>query len=192
MSANTGKYFWGIIFETCIRTLAPALCIGIVPVFAHPWCKYIKNILGELISVQIHAAHVFTPGRIQENTPGELFMYCFRARGVHFLFSTNLKCKFFRSEGILKIVSKEPRGRVWSPDVPRGSYKGFPLSGPLNRFNAILSLLQPIDRYRTPSAIGSAIGRPLSRPISHLNTSGSPQPPYSKPLAGLNRAIVVL
>ena len=36
--------------------------------------------------------------------------------------------------------------------------------------NAILSLLQPLDRYRTPSAIGSAIGRPLSRPISHPNT----------------------
>ena len=36
------------------------------------------------------------------------------------------------------------------------------LSGPLNRLNAILSLLQPLDCYRTPSAIGSAIGRPLS------------------------------
>ena len=33
----------------------------------------------------------------------------------------------------------------------------------LNRLNAILSLLQPRDRYRTSSAIGSAIGRPLSR-----------------------------
>ena len=43
------------------------------------------------------------------------------------------------------------------------------LSGPLNRLNAILSLLQPLDRYRTPSAIGSAIGRPLSLPISHLS-----------------------
>ena len=32
--------------------------------------------------MQIHAAHVFTPGRIQENTPGELFMYWFRARGI--------------------------------------------------------------------------------------------------------------
>ena len=34
------------------------------------------------------------------------------------------------------------------------------LSGPLNRLNAILSLLHPLDRYRTPSAIGSAIGSP--------------------------------
>ena len=30
----------------------------------------------------------------------------------------------------------------------------------LNWLNAILSLLHPLDRYRTPSAIGSAIGRP--------------------------------
>ena len=34
------------------------------------------------------------------------------------------------------------------------------LSGPLNRLNAIPSLLHPLDGYRTPSAIGSAIGRP--------------------------------
>ena len=66
------------------------------------------------------------------------------------------------------------------------------LSGPLNRLNAILSLLHALDRSRTPSAIGSAIGRPLSGPISHPNTGGSPQPPRSQPLGGLNRAIVVL
>ena len=78
----------------------------------------------------------------------------------------------------------------------RGSFLlgvvGPPGPKPLNRLNAILSLLHPLDRYRTPSAIGSAIGRPLSRPISHPNTGGSPQPPRSKPLGGLNRAIVVL
>ena len=34
------------------------------------------------------------------------------------------------------------------------------LVAPLNRWNAILSLLQPFDRYRTPSAVGRAIGRP--------------------------------
>ena len=66
------------------------------------------------------------------------------------------------------------------------------LSGPLNRLNAILSLLHPLDRYRTPSAIGNAIGRPLSRPISHPRAGRSSQPPRSKPLRGLNRAIVVL
>ena len=38
-------------------------------------------------------------------------------------------------------------------------------------------LIHPLDRYRTPSAIGSAIGRPISRPTSHPNTGGSPQPP---------------
>ena len=40
-----------------------------------------KNMFAEFISEQIHAAHVFAPRRIQENTPGELFMYWFRARG---------------------------------------------------------------------------------------------------------------
>ena len=78
-------------------------------------------------------------------------------------------------------------GEVWGT-----SGEVWELSGPLNRLNAILSLLHPLDRYRTPIAIGSAIGRPLSRPISHPNTGGSPQPPRSKPLRGLNRAIVVL
>ena len=66
------------------------------------------------------------------------------------------------------------------------------LNGALNRLNAILSLLHPLDRCRAPSAIGSAIGRPLSRPMSHPNTSGSPQPPCCKPLGRINRAIVVL
>ena len=43
---------------------------------------------------------------------------------------------------------------------PRVSMLYQVLSGPLNRLNAILSLLHPLDRYRKPSAIGSAIGRP--------------------------------
>ena len=34
------------------------------------------------------------------------------------------------------------------------------LSGRLNRLKAVLSLLPPFDRYRTASAIGSAIVRP--------------------------------
>ena len=41
--------------------------------------------------------------------------------------------------------------------------QGSRLSGPLDRLNAILSLLHPFDRYRTPSAIGSATGKALSR-----------------------------
>ena len=69
-------------------------------------------------------------------------------------------------------------------DLPGNSATRQELSGPLNRLNAILSLLHPLNRYRTPSAIGSAIGRPLSRPISRPNTGGSPQPPRSKPLRG--------
>ena len=39
-------------------------------------------------------------------------------------------------------------------------YFECPLGGPLNRLNAILSLLQPLDRYRAASAIASAIRRP--------------------------------
>ena len=90
-----------------------------------------------------------------------------------------------------------PAGHMQEPRNPSGgkppknNSKNLPgpsspqsLSGPLNRSNAILSLLQPLDRYVAPSAIGSAIGRPLSRPISHPNTGGSPQPPRSKPLEG--------
>ena len=66
------------------------------------------------------------------------------------------------------------------------------LSGPLNRLNAILSLIHPLDRYRTPSAIGSAIGVALSRPISHARAGRSSQPPRSKPLKRLNSAIVAV
>ena len=44
------------------------------------------------------------------------------------------------------------------------------LSGPLNWLNAILSLLQPLDRYRTLSAIEGAIGEALSR-LNHLGGS---------------------
>ena len=72
----------------------------------------------------------------------------------------------------------------------RGGGRGGGQSGPLNRLNAILSLLQPLDRYRAPSAIGSAIERALSRPISLPCPGKSSQPPRSKPLWGLNRAIV--
>ena len=56
-----------------------------------------KNISGELISVQIHAAHVFTPGRIQENIPGELFMYWFRARGYLYMGKMGSICHFPRA-----------------------------------------------------------------------------------------------
>ena len=54
---------------------------------------------------------------------------------------------------------------------------GRVLSGPLNRLNAILSLLQLLDRYRTPSAIGSAIGRPyLASTHRQESSTAKPQP----------------
>ena len=43
------------------------------------------------------------------------------------------------------------------------------LSGPLNWLNAILSLLHPLDRYRIPPAIVSAIGRPYLT-LSRIHT----------------------
>ena len=49
-----------------------------------------ENIFGELLSKRIHAVHVFAPGRMQENTPGELFMYWFPARGVISFTETDL------------------------------------------------------------------------------------------------------
>ena len=56
------------------------------------------------------------------------------------------------------------RPRLAASSIPFFSHWEFvhfeSLSGPLNRLNAILSLLQPLDSYRAPSAIGSAIGRP--------------------------------
>ena len=66
------------------------------------------------------------------------------------------------------------------------------ISGPLNRLNAILSLLHPLDRQWNPSAIGSAIVRPylgLSRvhtQIGVLNRLALSHP------RKLNHAIVVL
>ena len=51
-------------------------------------------------------------------------------------------------------------GRFWEKEVGSEVLFSFcwGLSGPLNRLNAMLSLLH-LDRYRTPSGIGSAIGR---------------------------------
>ena len=91
------------------------------------------------------------------------------------------------------IVRVGTMGQPWPTwQLPNVQTIVLVLSGPLDQLNAILSLLHPLDRYRTPSAIGSAIGGALSRPIWHPHTGGSSQPPRSKPLGGLNRAIVVL
>ena len=56
------------------------------------------------------------------------------------------------------------------------------LSGPLNRLNARLSQILPLDRCRNSCVTGCAIRRPLSCPISHPDASGISQPPRSKPL----------
>ena len=51
---------------------------------------------------------------------------------------------------------KSPQTQSFGPNA----IEPTTLSGPLNRLNAILSLLHPLDRHRTLSTIGSAIGRP--------------------------------
>ena len=59
------------------------------------------------------------------------------------------------------------------------------LSGnPLNWLNAILSLLQPLDGFRSPLFDRERDWKALSRPMSHPRTGRSPQPPCSKPLRG--------
>ena len=60
----------------------------------------------------------------------------------------------------------------------------FLLRGPLNRHNAILSLLHPVDRYRTRSGIGVRLGGPIS-PYLDPRTGRSSQPPRSKSRKGL-------
>ena len=80
-------------------------------------------------------------------------------------------------------------GTIW---IENRNWSNHSLTGPRNRWNAILSLLQPLDSYRTPSAIGSAIGSALSRLTSHPHAGGSSQPPFFQPLSGLDRTIVVL
>ena len=66
---------------------------------------------------------------------------------------------------------------------------GCLLSGPLNRLNAILSLLHPLDRPCDRECDWEGPYLALSR---IQNTGGSPQPHRSKPLGGLDRAIVAL
>ena len=65
------------------------------------------------------------------------------------------------------------------------------LTGPLNRLNATLSLRYPLDRNRTPSAIGSAIVWPYLT-VSCIHTGRITRPRHPKPLRRLNRVIVVL
>ena len=96
---------------------------------------------------------------------------------------SNVKFPGKYEKNIHKIFLERRQSNNWE-----GQYgRHFRLSGPLNRLNAILSLLQSLDRYRSHSATGSA---DWEAPISHPRTGRSSQPPRSKPLRGLNRAIV--
>ena len=69
---------------------------------------------------------------------------------------------------------------------------GHEFPNPLNRLNAGLSLLQLLDHCRTPICSRDCDWEALSRPISHPHTGRSSHPPRSRPLRGLNCAIVVL
>ena len=87
------------------------------------------------------------------------------------MFSSNSSTRPLNCHKPLMMFTCTPRQRTCLYNAPTGcTPRG--LSGPLNRLNAILSLLHHLDRYRTPSAIGRAIGRPLSRPISHPTQVG--------------------
>ena len=86
--ADTGNYYWGILFKICIRTFANMYShLRPLPLYGYSGCIHTslvpihKNKSGELISGQIHVAHAFACGRIQKNIPGTLFVYWFRARG---------------------------------------------------------------------------------------------------------------
>ena len=98
---------------------------------------------------------------ISADCPGQLFLK------AHLWPSTAL---------VLQYVSQSGRG-------------GQCLSGPLDRLNAILSLLQPLE---DPLCDRECDWEARSRPISLPCTVRSSQPPRSKPLRGLNRAIVAL
>ena len=53
----------------------------------------------------------------------------------------------------------------------------FQVVAPLSRLNAILSLLHPLDRYRTPHCDRECDWEALSRPISHPGTGRSSEQP---------------
>ena len=74
---HAGKNSWGIHFfantcGACIRTRANT---G-KTIFEESVFCILAKFLREIISGRIHVAPVFAPARIQENIPGELFMYC--------------------------------------------------------------------------------------------------------------------
>ena len=94
--------------------------MNIVAVFTHPWCQYMKMFFGEFISLRIHAAHVFAPGRIQENIPGELFMYWFRARGYVCIYEQRHFIRKIRAPIKIKSALPPPPKTQNTPPLKRG------------------------------------------------------------------------
>ena len=100
------REYRNIFLRNCFRNMyshlrryvfSPSPPLSVWIQFHTPLMPIHKNIFGELFSVRIHAAHAFAPGRIQENIPGELFMYWFRARGL------NLDWKDRNLKGLVKL-----------------------------------------------------------------------------------------
>ena len=80
-----------------------------------------------------------------------------------------------------------------SQSLPKNSVTSLFPSGPLDRWSAILSLLHPLDRYRTPLCDWECDWEgPIPLYLASTHTGRSSQPTRSNPLAGLNRAKVVL
>ena len=161
--ADLRQTLWGgVISESCLRSLEPRARSQ----------KMLSNfpffhtVFDVKISVKFSVAHPNPGKRSRENF-------------------TKISRRFWQRKTKKNFTSALLQGRELSEFLTA-------LVAPLNRLNAIPSLLQPLDSYRTRSAIGNAIGRALSRPVAHPRAGGSSQPPRSKPLRGLNRAMVVL
>ena len=84
------NYFWNMYLHLC-----PLPLYGYSGCIHAPLVPLHKNILGELISLRIHAAHVFAPGWIQE------------------IFLANYLCIGFVPGGIVHRVSLKTPTRVF-------------------------------------------------------------------------------
>ena len=70
-----------LIFREYMRGLYSHLCEYRKIVLRSHFLRISQIPEGNYFRGLFHVAPVFAPARIQENIPGELFMYCFRARG---------------------------------------------------------------------------------------------------------------
>ena len=83
-------------------------------------------------------------------------------------------------------------GQIWGLGLNAARNRSVRnLSDPLNRLAATLSLLQPLDGYRTRLRLGGCDWEALSR-LSRTPTTRKSQPPGSKPPRKFNHAIVAL